>query len=272
MAEVELAADCARCFGLCCVVPAFAASADFAIDKPAATPCPNLATDSRCGIHTQLRERGFAGCTAYDCFGAGQRVSQVTFGGVDWRSSPATAAAMYAVFPVVRELHEFRRHLGEARRHLRAGGDGAAGAALAREVDRLDGEVESLASGDAAALEGVDLAAVGQGVGELLARVSRSLRSVDTGPDLSRRDLAGSDLRSTDLRAASLRGALLLGADLRGCDLSRTDLLGADLRGARLEGADVSSSLFLTQPQVGAARGDASTRLGVALNRPAHWA
>ncbi|RQX15913.1 oxetanocin A resistance protein, partial [Micromonospora arida] len=38
----QLRADCGRCFGLCCVVPAFAASADFAIDKPAGSPCPNL--------------------------------------------------------------------------------------------------------------------------------------------------------------------------------------------------------------------------------------
>ena len=38
---MELRADCTRCFALCCVAPAFAASADFAIDKPAGQPCPN---------------------------------------------------------------------------------------------------------------------------------------------------------------------------------------------------------------------------------------
>ncbi|HEY3438708.1 MAG TPA: pentapeptide repeat-containing protein, partial [Actinotalea sp.] len=36
----ELVADCSRCAGLCCVVPAFVRSADFAITKPAQTPCP----------------------------------------------------------------------------------------------------------------------------------------------------------------------------------------------------------------------------------------
>ncbi len=77
-----LSADCANCFGLCCVGPAFAASADFAIDKAAGTPCPNLGGDFRCGIHDQLRPKGFAGCTVYDCFGAGQKVSQVTFASV----------------------------------------------------------------------------------------------------------------------------------------------------------------------------------------------
>jgi len=37
-----LRADCERCFGLCCVVPAFARSADFAFDKAAGEPCRHL--------------------------------------------------------------------------------------------------------------------------------------------------------------------------------------------------------------------------------------
>jgi hypothetical protein len=52
-----LRADCEQCFGLCCVVPAFAASADFAIDKDAGQPCPHLSEDFRCGIHAQLRQQ-----------------------------------------------------------------------------------------------------------------------------------------------------------------------------------------------------------------------
>ncbi|HEU4784906.1 MAG TPA: hypothetical protein VFS83_16330, partial [Ktedonobacterales bacterium] len=74
----NLRADCARCFALCCVAPTFAVSADFAINKRAGKPCPNLHSDFRCGIHTRLREKGFRGCAVYDCFGAGQKVSQLT--------------------------------------------------------------------------------------------------------------------------------------------------------------------------------------------------
>ncbi|HLT10710.1 MAG TPA: pentapeptide repeat-containing protein, partial [Micromonosporaceae bacterium] len=70
----DLRADCSRCAGLCCVVPGFSASSEFAIDKPAGSPCPNLGPDFRCRIHDMLRARGFAGCATYDCFGAGQRV------------------------------------------------------------------------------------------------------------------------------------------------------------------------------------------------------
>lgn len=66
-----LRGDCGNCFGLCCVAPAFAASADFAIDKKAGQPCPNLQADNHCGIHGQLRDRGFTGCTVFDCFRCG---------------------------------------------------------------------------------------------------------------------------------------------------------------------------------------------------------
>ena len=70
--------DCSQCFALCCTAFGFARSADFAVDKPPATPCSNLAADFSCTIHDRLRVRGFAGCTVFDCFGAGQRLSQVT--------------------------------------------------------------------------------------------------------------------------------------------------------------------------------------------------
>src|SRR5215203_1984120 len=113
-ARDRLRANCSRCAGLCCVAPAFAASADFAIDKPAGVACPNLGEDFRCGIHAQLRDKGFPGCTVFDCFGAGQRITQETFGGRSWREAPEIAASQFAVLPVVRQLHEALWYLIEA--------------------------------------------------------------------------------------------------------------------------------------------------------------
>ena len=112
--RASLRADCESCFGLCCVVPAFSASADFAITKKAGQACPNLKPNFRCGIHTRLRGEGFRGCTVYDCFGAGQKVSQVTFGGADWQEAPRTAKQMFEVFPIMRDLHELLWYLAEA--------------------------------------------------------------------------------------------------------------------------------------------------------------
>ena len=51
---MNLTAECGRCTGLCCVAPAFSASADFGFDKPAGRPCRHLLPAFGCGIHAQL--------------------------------------------------------------------------------------------------------------------------------------------------------------------------------------------------------------------------
>jgi uncharacterized protein YjbI with pentapeptide repeats len=261
----QLQADCARCFGLCCVALPFARSADFAVDKPAGTPCAHLRGDFGCGIHGQLRERGFAGCTVFDCQGAGQKVSQVTFGGRDWRADPGTARQMFAVFPVVRQLHELLVHLAEAL-------DLPAARPVAGELRAAYDRVDALTRGTADELERCDVAAVRARVSALLLRASELARAGLRGRDHRGADLVGARLRGARLRGADLRGAYLIAADLRGADLRTADLIGADLRGADLRGADLTGALFLTQAQLDAARGDATTRLPGALRRPLHWA
>ncbi|MCW2757691.1 MAG: pentapeptide repeat protein [Nocardioidaceae bacterium] len=235
--RAALRADCLSCVGLCCVVPAFGRSADFAIDKPAGVPCPNLGTDHLCTIHTELRDRGFPGCTVYDCFGAGQHVVQVLFSGAD--RSPE----MEAAFEVVERLHELLWYLTDAaERSLPRG--------LADEVAGLTERVLVARDAPAAA----DVPALQGRVGVLLEEVSAVVRRGLGGPDHRHADLAGRDLRDTDLFAADLRGAVLIGADLRDVDLGPADLLGADVRGTDLRGADLDQALFVTRLQIAAAR------------------
>ncbi|SER04635.1 Uncharacterized protein YjbI, contains pentapeptide repeats [Lentzea xinjiangensis] len=253
----ELRGDCASCFGLCCVALPFAKSADFAVTKDAGTPCRNLLADHRCGIHDRLRPQGFAGCTVYDCFGAGQRVSQTVFGGVDWRTGERQK--MFAVFPVVRQLHELLWYLAEARR-LDPHDD----------LTTAYAEVERHTVGVADDILALDVAEIRAKVNVLLLRTSERLRT--GGKSYRNADLIGARLRNRNLSGADFRGAYLIGADLTGSDLSGADMIGADLRGAQLAGADLSTCLFLTQPQVNAARGTAATRLPAMLTRPSHWA
>ncbi|KNX35963.1 pentapeptide repeat-containing protein [Luteipulveratus halotolerans] len=263
--ERELRADCSQCFGLCCVVPAFSASVDFAIDKPARTPCPNLAANSLCSVHTRLPELGFRGCTVYDCFGAGQRVSQETFDGVDWRSE--SAPEMFDVFPVMRDLHELLWYVTESVRLLPSG---ALRASLRAEGERLDG----LGSGAPAEVASVDVDALRAEVNPLLQQASSVLRTSARadGSDMRGADLFGADLRRRDLRGASLRGALMVAADLRGVDLAGADVTGADLRDADLRGADLTGTLYLLQSQLDSARGDSSTQLPTDRRAPVRWA
>ena len=285
---VELRADCSRCVGLCCVAPAFARSADFAVDKPAGTPCTNLQADFRCAIHADLRDRGFAGCTVFDCLGAGQRVT-ADFAGRDWRT-PEVAAPMFAAFGIARQVHELLWYLDEARKRAP---DPALDEEWARLVDADLAAAMSTppASGSASccaprasasALRPTRSAAFRKArprcrparrIAPLTASRRKTRRHGNGDSPSRERGLAvteretrrgrgrlsagptssGCAGRDADLRRASLRGALLLGADLRGADLRLADLLGADLRGADLRGADLSTSLFLT-PDAGRGR------------------
>ncbi|WP_336206701.1 pentapeptide repeat-containing protein [Nonomuraea sp. LPB2021202275-12-8] len=261
-----LRADCTSCFGLCCVALPFAASADFAVDKPAGQPCANLQDDFRCGIHRRLRQEGFTGCTVYDCFGAGQQVSQVTYEGRDWRRHPETAKQMFEVFPVMRQLHELLSYLTEALTL-------PAAAPVHGDLRPALDETERLTRQSPGVLLELDVAAHRQRVNVLLLRTSELVRAGAGRRKKDRRgaDLIGANLKGADLAGANLRGAYLIGAKLKGADLRRADLIGADLRGADLSGADLTGSIFLTQAQLNAAKGDAATRLPPALTRPAHW-
>lgn len=264
---MDLHADCSRCFGLCCVALPFARSADFAIDKAAGEPCPNLQSDFRCGVHARLREEGFRGCSVFDCFGAGQRVSQETFGGQDWRQDQQVARRMFEAFPVMRQLHELLWYLTEALALPEV-------EAVKDDLRRLLSEVEDVTHGSAESLAGLDVAPLRRKAQPLLAAASELARAESPAPRVRRpgADLVGARLAGSDLRGADLRGALLIAANLAGADLRRADLLGADLRDADLSAADLTGSIFLTQAQVDAARGDAATVLPGSLSRPAHWA
>jgi hypothetical protein len=256
----ELASDCSSCSGLCCVLLPFDRRDGFGITKAGGTPCHHLTGDDTCGIHRTLRADGWPGCTRFECFGAGQHLTHVTYGGSSWRDQ-GDLGEMAAVLTVVRALHEMMLHLTTA-------------AARSPEPvqDRLLAELVTLDHADPVTLLTADLDDLHDRVGDALAAASARVRAVHDGPDLTRADLAGKDLSGRDLRGAALRGALLIRADLSGADLADADLLGADLRDADVRGTRLAAALFLTQPQVNGALGDAATALPPGLNRPGHWA
>lgn len=201
----------------------------------------------------------------YDCFGAGQKVSQVTFAGQDWRQVPRIAQQMFEVFTIMRQLHELLWYLAEALTL-------EPGRPLRGELGFALDETERLTRTRPEALMELDVTAHRDDVNALLLRTSELVRAeVRQHEDLRGADLSGADLSGADLSGASLRGACLIGADLRRADLRSADLTGADFRGADLGGADLTGSIFLIQSQLDAAKGDNSTQLPPVLARPAHW-
>ncbi|MFZ5644688.1 MAG: pentapeptide repeat-containing protein [Bacillota bacterium] len=270
----NLRADCEKCFGLCCVALYFSASEGFPIDKDAGQPCLNLQPDFRCSVHKSLGERGLKGCLAFDCFGAGQKVSQVSFGGHDWRKVPESSAQMYKVFLIMRQLHELLWYLTEA---LTLQPARPIHGALSAMLDKT----ELLTNLSPDALMELDVAVHRAEVNTLLLKTSELVRAEARRGQKAHSGrhktfgrgatLIAADLRRIDLRGANLRGACLITADLRGTDLSGTDLIGADFRDADLRGADLTGSIFITQAQINTVKGDTSTKLPPSLTRPTHW-
>jgi uncharacterized protein YjbI with pentapeptide repeats len=263
----QLHADCENCFGLCCVALPYAKSADFAFDKDSGTPCRNLQSDYRCGIHENLREKGFRGCTVYECFGAGQKVSQHTYGGKDWRDYPDSAREMFDVFPIMQQLHEMLYYINEAIGLVEV-------SHFHKELQNIQEKTKYLTTLSPASILQLNVPAHRAIVNDLLLRTSEAVRGkASMGHNIISRgsDLIGAKLRRANLRGANLRGALLIATDLRESDMRETDLIGADLRDADLSGADLRGSIFLTQAQVNAAKGNHRTKLPAKLNIPQHW-
>ena len=261
--ELPLVDDCAHCLGLCCVLLGFSRSADFASDKPAGEPCPQLDGTYRCTIHDRLDARGYRGCVTFSCFGAGPSLTRAAAGRT-WIEDPQMHARLTAAFPQARRLHELAWHLREADTHPLP-------PELEAKVQAARRRVEGMATASLDEIASADVAAIWPGAVVVLAEVSEHLRGPRPGRNLKEADLAGARLRGADLRRANLRGACLIGADLREADLRLADVTGADLRDARLAGADLSTALFLTSGQLVPARGSRKTRLPATMTAPATW-
>lgn len=225
-------ADCESCAGMCCVLTTFDAGPEFAFAKPAGVACRHLRA-GRCGVHADLAPRGMRGCVAFDCFGAGQRVTTLLGLPVDadWHTTPGPPE-LDAVFSALCVVQYCRWLVAEAQAL------GHASPALSDAAHRLD----ALCAAPAAALVDLD-------PGALAAHTAAGL--VTTGADHRFDDLDGIDLRDANLHEANFAFA--------------------SLRGASVRSADLSTARFVSPAALALAHGDAHTRLPPDCPRPAHW-
>ncbi|CZQ88677.1 pentapeptide repeat-containing protein [Trichococcus collinsii] len=270
----SLRADCSQCIGLCCTALNLIASSDFAINKPAGSPCVNLQSNYRCHIHAHLREEGFKGCTVFDCLGAGQVVSQVTFKGQSWRDDLEIRARMFQVFPIMEQIHEMIAYAAEALSYELPQN-------LSEKLNVQLKELQNLTKHDADHL--LSLAIVVHRFplngllsetsnyirGRLIHRISGNKKAKEYNHE--RVNWIGKNLSGQNLQAVNLRGAYLIAADMKNADFRGADFIGADLRDADLGGANLSTSMFLTQMQMNSAKGDEKTLLPSYIQRPFHW-
>lgn len=143
---------------------------------------------------------------------------------------------MFAAFTIMRQLHELLWYLTEALTLQPA-------RSLHHEVGVTLDETERLTRYGPESLCELDVAAHRRDVNALLTRASALAR-------------AGVPRQEIDHSGADLIGA---------------DLHGADLRGADVGGADLAESIFVTQSQLDAAKGDTATKVPRSLTRPTTW-
>lgn len=270
----HLKVDCQNCFGLCCVALHFFKPDGFPEDKNGGEPCVHLQEDFRCGKYGQLKELGYSGCMIFDCFGAGQQVSTITYDGTSWHEDKKRAKEMFQVFHQMRQLHELLWYLFTAKTH-------SATRPMHDLIMNCLNETLALTNELPEIICKIDMNEYRMKVNKVLLQISEAVRrkAVENRASGKRQiklpdrgaDLAGKDLRNVELKGANLRGALFIAANLQGSDLSGADVIGADMRDTSIKGADLSQSLFLTQAQINAALGDDTTTLPNYLVRPSRW-
>lgn len=241
----SMKSECGACSGFCCVALFFAKTDGFPSNKDAGVPCQHLRDDFRCAVHDELARRGFKGCMAYDCFGAGQTVSRMYQRA--WNAPSQNAEEMFQVFLAVYRLRQMMWYLLDA--------DPRAAHGLVAENLEIAAQLpEKILVFNFA---------------EYKARVDAVLKQACGTAGTA--DHIGRDFKGKNLAGKNFSMSLLIAASLKDCDLRGARFLGTDLRDANLCGADLRYSLFLTQGQVNAACGDETTQLPPWLDIPAAW-
>lgn len=110
----NLKVDCLKCSWLCCTALFFSKMDGFPENKVAGKPCTKLQGNYNCKIHNQLEKLNMKGCIGYDCFGAGQHVTQSIYKGETWKTSKEKSKEIFDVFMVIFQLYQINYFLEES--------------------------------------------------------------------------------------------------------------------------------------------------------------
>jgi hypothetical protein len=91
---------------------------------------------NRCSIHARRWEFGYQACAGFDCFGAGQWITQKLFANARWTDSPDIRDAMFTAYRLWLPRFEAAALLEAALPHVR---DDAARSLLSARIDALTG-------------------------------------------------------------------------------------------------------------------------------------
>lgn len=259
----QLHINCEKCCGLCCVALFCAKTDGFPANKIAGIPCQKLMPDFRCEIHSELVQSKMRGCLAYDCFGAGQKVTQNCYPKVNWQTEPQYAKQMFEVFLVIFQLHQMLWYLIEASSFI-------LGETMKMNLDELILENERMTALLPDDILNLDIELYRLKVNEILKEVTKKI-ALDSAKGEQKKDFFGKKFNRANLDGRDFSMSLMIAANLEGCSLNYTNFLGADMRDANIKNTDLSKSVFLTQMQINATKGNRNTKLPKGLEYPDVW-
>jgi hypothetical protein len=259
----NLQIDCEKCSGLCCVTLYCMKTDGFPANKEAGKPCMHLMPDFRCAIHSNLASKNMKGCMAYDCFGAGQKTTQLYQDKGTWKANPKLANEIYEVFMIVFQLHQMLWYIVEAYSLT-------FDESLKSTIDALISENEHMTQQSPDYILHLDINKYRLKVNEVLKQVTNAISVEDSGK-IRNTNYLGKNFRRENLDGRDFSMCLMIAANLEGCSLKRANFLGADLRDANVKNTDLSASVFLTQMQINAAKGNLNTKIPNNLSRPSTW-
>lgn len=176
---------------------------------------------------------------------------------------------MFAVFPIVQQLHEMLWYLNRALTLKET-------KPIQEDLQKIYEETIELTEKKPNEILVIDVRAHRSKVNPLLLETSRLYRAKSKNKGKNNRmkksvDLIGANLKGQNLQGEDFRGKLMIASVLSQSDLRKCDFIGADLRDANLRGADLTEALFLTQSQINSAVGDVHTKIPSYLEKPSHW-
>lgn len=261
--EKKLKIDCNKCSGLCCVALFCTKTDGFPANKEAGIPCKHLVSDFRCYIHSKLVDKNMRGCLAYDCFGAGQKVTQDCYPNVTWKTHPEKANEIFEVFLIVFQLHQMEWYLLESLSLI-------TDKQLQANIEALISENEQITNQPSDKILKFNNEKYRLKVNHVLKQVSDMI-TTDSAEEAHSKDCSGRNFKKANLNAKNFSMALLIAANLEGCSLQGTNFLGTDMRDANIKNTDLSSCVFLTQMQINSAKGNHNTKLPKNLSHPVSW-
>lgn len=257
---LQLKTNCSKCSGLCCVALFFFKMDGFPKDKKAGEPCDNLLNNFQCKIHTQLEDKNLKGCIGYDCFNAGEHVTQFIYQGKTYRDLPNRAMEIFDIFMIISQLFQARYYLLEVLTL-------EISSKMKEKIEWLIVENKKICNYSFNELLSFNLNAYKNKINPILKQICLQLNKNKNVPTV----FLGKNFEGKDMTNLDLSTKLLIAANFKGCRFENTIFLGADTRDTDFSNADLKKAVFLTQGQINSAKGNRNTKLPNHLNYPVTW-